>query len=76
MDTQTALLGTGTSGTILTILYFLYKTCNNKRMHSKCCGKDVDVEFQVQEMTPPDREKHKFEKENPLHLVIPNSVIT
>lgn len=69
-----ALLGTGTSGTILTVLYFLYKTCNNKRVHSKCCGKDVDVEFQVQEMTPPDRRLDRFEKNNPLALVVPNPV--
>ena len=67
-DLQTSLLGTGTAGTILTVLYFLYKTCNNKRIHSQCCGKDVDVEFQVQEMTPPKKYDHK----NPLHLVVPN----
>jgi hypothetical protein len=74
MDTNIALLSTGTSGTIITILYFLYKTCNNKRMHSRCCGRDVDVEFQVQEMTPPERGQTKFERNNPLHLVVPNPV--
>jgi len=71
-DIQTALLGTGTSGTILTILYFLYKTFNGKRLHSKCCNKDMDMEFQVENITPPDKDKHKFEKENPLHIVVPN----
>jgi hypothetical protein len=74
MDTNTALLSTGTSGTIITILYFLYKACNNKRMHSRCCGQDVDLEFQVQEMTPPERGQTKFERNNPLHLVVPNPV--
>lgn len=73
-DIQTGLLGTGAGGTIITMLYFLYKTCNNKRVHSKCCGQDVDVEFQVQEMTPPERGQTKFEKNNPIHLVVPNPV--
>ena len=73
-DVQTALLGTGTGGTILTVLYFLYKTCNNKRVHSKCCGKDVDVEFQVQEMTPPERGPNRFERNNPLSVIVPNPI--
>ena len=74
MDTNTALLSTGTGGTILTVLYFLYKTCNNKRLHSRCCGKVVDVEFQVQEMTPPDRDQSRFERNNPLSVIVPNPV--
>jgi len=74
MDTNTALLSTGTGGTILTVLYFLYKTCNNKRMHSRCCGRDVDVEFQVQEMTPPERGQTRFERNNPLSVIVPNPV--
>lgn len=74
-DIQTALLSTGTSGTIITILYFLYKTCNNKRLHSKCCDKDVDIEFQVQEMTPPDKGAHKFTHNNPLTINVPNPVV-
>jgi hypothetical protein len=73
-DVQTGLLGTGAGGTILTVLYFLYKTCNNKRVHSRCCGKDVDVEFQVQEMTPPERGLSRFERNNPLSVIVPNPV--
>lgn len=76
MDTNTALLGTGTTGTIITILYFLYKTCNGKRCKCKLFGYDIENSIDIGEITPPERRPNRFEKDNPLHLVIPNSIIT
>ena len=71
MDTNTALLGTGTSGTIITILYFFYKSCNGKRCKCKLFGYDIENSIDIGEITPPDRDKHKFEKDNPIHVVVP-----
>lgn len=48
-----ALLSTGTTGTILTILYFVYKLINGRKLHSKCCDKDIEIGMQVENMTPP-----------------------
>jgi hypothetical protein len=63
MDTNTALLGTGTGGTILTILYFIYKTCNHRRLRSKCCGRDLDMSLDIEQTTPP---QDRFQVRNPI----------
>ena len=63
MDTNTALLGTGTGGTILGVLLMLYKACNGKRIRSSCCGYKVEADFKLDDIppTPPGMQ------ENPLH---------
>ena len=49
---MTALVGTSTGGTVLTVLYFLYKTLVGKKIRSNCCGRTVEVGFTVEEMSP------------------------
>ena len=66
MDTNTALIGTGTSGTILTILYFMYKMCNHKRLRCRICGKDLDVSIDLENTTPPEKDKSSFQTDNPI----------
>ena len=53
MDSNTALLSTGTSGTLLTLLYFILRSVLGKKIRSRCCNKDIEVGFQVENMTPP-----------------------
>ena len=60
MDTNMALLTTGTSGTIITVLYFLYKMLNHRRCRSSCCGKKMEASIDVESTTPPDRKKESF----------------
>ena len=64
MDTNTALLGTGTGGTILTMLYFFYKTFNHTRCRSRCCGRNMDISLDIENTTPPH---DRFEVRNPSH---------
>ena len=73
MDNSTILASTGTAGTVITILYFIYRAINGKRCHISCCDTDLDAEFKVDNMTPPDRKnyKSKFELNNPLKVIIP-----
>ena len=66
MDTNTALLGTGTGGTILTILYFLYKTFNHKRCRSNCCGKQLELSLDMENTSPPEKDKSSFQTDNPI----------
>jgi hypothetical protein len=64
---MTALMGTGTGGTIITVLYVLYKAFVGKRCRSSCCDRDVEMGFTVEEMTPPHRhDQPRFEVQNPL----------
>jgi hypothetical protein len=35
-------------------------------------GYDIENSIDIGEITPPDKDKHKFEKDNPLHIVVPN----
>jgi hypothetical protein len=74
MDTNMALLSTGTGGTILTVLYFLYKTCNGKRCKCKFFGYDIENSIDIGEITPPDRGLSRFENRNPLSVIVPNPV--
>jgi hypothetical protein len=72
MDTNTALLGTGTGGTILTILYFVYKTFNHKRCRSNCCGRAMDLSLDIENTTPPP---DRFEVRNPARNHLPIDVV-
>ena len=70
MDQQsqmTALMGTGTGGTVLTVLYFMYKTFVGKKCRSRCCGQDLEMGMTVEDMTPPHRQQQHFEVSNPVH---------
>jgi hypothetical protein len=58
---MTALLGTGTGGTILMIVIWLYKSMVGKKLRSKCCEKDIEMGFAVENMTPPGFR-------NPIHV--------
>lgn len=53
MEQTTALLSTGTAGTILGVLFVIYKAINHKRLRSSCCGKSGEVSFDVGQITPP-----------------------
>jgi len=59
MDTNTALLGTGTGGTILGVLLLLYKTVNGKQCRTRCCGKDFDMGFQAGDFTPSNNQNNQ-----------------
>lgn len=69
-----ALLSTGTGGTILTVLYFLYKTCNGKRCKCKFFGYDIENSIDIGEITPPERIPNRFERNNPLSVIVPNPI--
>jgi hypothetical protein len=68
MDMNTALLGTGTGGTLLGVLYMLYKTLNHKKCRSNCLGRDLEMSIDISDTTPPHQSKDKFEKENPIRV--------
>lgn len=53
MDQNTALLSTGTGGTILGVLLYIYTHFNHKRIRSKCCGQDLDMSLDIENTTPP-----------------------
>ena len=53
MDPNTALLGTGTGSTLLLMAIYIYKSMVGKKIRSRCCEKDVEMGFSVEEMTPP-----------------------
>jgi hypothetical protein len=63
MDTNTALLGTGTGSTLLMILIWFYKNAVGKKLRSRCCERDVEVGFSVEDMTPTH---NRFEVRNPV----------
>jgi hypothetical protein len=52
MDQTTALLSTGTGSTLLLIAVYLYKSMVGKKVRSKCCGRDLEAGFVVEEMSP------------------------
>lgn len=68
MDTNMALLSTGTGGTLLGILYMLYRTLNHKRCRSNCFGRNLEVSIDIENTTPPTQSKDRFEKENPIRV--------
>ena len=47
------LAGFSTTGVaIILIMYRVFKTLQGKRLVSDCCGKKIEVGFQVEQMTP------------------------
>lgn len=52
MDTYTALLGTGTAGTIVGVIMLIYKTINHKKLKSNCCGYKGEVSIDIGDTTP------------------------
>ena len=62
MEQYTALLGTGTAGTIVGILYVIYKAINHKRLRSSCCGHTAEASFDVGDITPPKPAVESAEK--------------
>lgn len=62
MDPNVALMSTGTGGTLLMVALYLYKSMAGKKIRSRCCEKDVEMGFTVEEMSPKDR----FEVKNPM----------
>jgi hypothetical protein len=52
MDQTTALLSTGTGSTLLLIAVYIYKSMVGKKVRSKCCNRDVEMGFTVEEMSP------------------------
>lgn len=63
MDTNIALLSTGTGGTVLGVLFLIYRTFNHKRCRSRCCGQNLDLSLDIENTTPPT---HHFVVNNPL----------
>jgi hypothetical protein len=67
MDTTTtALMSTGTGGTILGVLLLLYKTLVGKKIRSRCCGQDIEVGFTVEDMSPAEQRQPHFQVQNPI----------
>jgi hypothetical protein len=60
---QNALMGTGTGGTLLLVALYLYKFMAGKKIRSRCCEKDVEMGFSVEDMTPP---QDRFRVNNPM----------
>jgi hypothetical protein len=66
---MTALMSTGTGGTIITMVYFFYKTFIGKKCRSRCCGQDIEMGMVVEEMTPSNQHtEQRFVVNNPLPL--------
>ena len=62
MDPNVALMSTGTGGTLLMVALYLYKSMAGKKIRSRCCERDVEMGFSVEDMSPKDR----FEVKNPM----------
>jgi hypothetical protein len=62
MDPNIALMSTGTGGTLLMVALYLYKSMAGKKIRSRCCERDVEMGFSVEDMSPKDR----FEVKNPM----------
>lgn len=65
MDMNTALLSTGTGGTLLGVLYMLYRTLNHKKCRSNCFGRKLELSIDIDNTSPT---QHSFEKENPIRV--------
>jgi hypothetical protein len=64
MDMNTALLSTGTGGTLLGVLYMIYRTLNHKKCRSNCFGKKLELSIDIENTSP------TFEKENPIRVKV------
>lgn len=71
MDTNVALLSTGTGSTLLMVLVWFYKNAVGKKIRSRCCERDVEVGFSVEEMTPPTHHPPPHFVVNPLPRQLP-----
>lgn len=48
MDSIDQVLATGgASGITITVLFLIYKFCQNRHIRSKCCGKEIDIDTAV-----------------------------
>jgi hypothetical protein len=67
MDIENIMKTAGVSTGIISALgglWILIKKFNNKRFHSSCCGKDMDVVVAVNELD--EQEKHPTPKQSPV----------
>jgi hypothetical protein len=74
MDTNTALLGTGTGGSLFLIVLYVYKAIVGKKIRSRCCGDDVEVGFVVEEMSPATTHRNPMRTKDrglPIDVVVP-----
>ena len=39
---------------VVGILYKIFRAINGKKLHSRCCDKDIEIGIQVENMTPPN----------------------
>jgi hypothetical protein len=72
MDIDTIMKSAGASAGLITAIgaiWAIIRKLNNKRFHSSCCGKDVDVVLAVNEIT--DAEKKPTPHSSP--SLSPNS---
>lgn len=70
MDIDSIMKSAGVSAGIITgigAIWAIVKKFNNKRFHSSCCGKDVDVVVAVNELT----EEEKKPTPHPSPAIIP-----
>ena len=77
---MTALVGTSTGGTVLTVLYFLYKTVVGKKCRFRCGSRDIELGMAIDNMTPPETRHAHFEVQNPMKdkdlpisVIVPNA---
>jgi hypothetical protein len=53
-NTQLTTAGlTATFTALAAIAYKIFRIINGKKLHSKCCNKDIEIGIQVEDMTPP-----------------------
>jgi hypothetical protein len=44
---------TATFTAIVGITYKIFRAVNGKKIHSRCCDRDIEMGMQVEDMTPP-----------------------
>jgi hypothetical protein len=74
MDFMDLLASAGVTTTgvaIILLVYRFLKSIHGKKLVSSCCGKKMEVGFQVSEMTPTHRTKDEFVVVNPIVLSPP-----
>jgi hypothetical protein len=67
MDIEDVAKSAGLSATIITVIgaiIAIIKKMNNKKFHSSCCGRSMDVIVAVNELT--EEEKHPTPKPSPV----------
>ena len=60
MDAQTIFAQAGGTAGIIAGIALIYKTVNHKRCRSRCCGKNMEISFDIEE-TSPQGEKPKLQ---------------